>query len=82
MPVERLSKRQDSALFVLEALIVLGLFWADIHHWRHIVIFSKTPYLLVLGWISLRVRGVTWSSVGFSRPSRWGAYSLTELLLG
>jgi len=73
MPVERLSKRQDSALFVLEALIVFGLFWADIHHWRHIVIFSKTPYLLVLGWISLRVRGVTWSSVGFSRPSRWGS---------
>src|SRR5580700_6777406 len=71
MPVERLSKRQDSALFVLEALIVFGLFWADIHHWRRVVIFSKTPYLLVLGWISLRLRAVSWSSVGFSLPTNW-----------
>jgi len=71
MPMGRLSKRRDSSLFVLEALIVFGLFWADIHHWRHVVLFSKTPYLLVLGWISLRVRGVTWSSIGFSRPTRW-----------
>ena len=67
----RLTRRRDGALFLLEALIVFGLFWADIHHWRHVVIFSKTPYLLVLGWISLRLRGVSWSSVGFSRPTSW-----------
>jgi uncharacterized protein len=67
----QLTKRQDGALFLLETLIVFGLFWADIHHWRHVVILSKTPYLLVLGWISLRLRGVSWSSVGFSRPPNW-----------
>jgi uncharacterized protein len=71
MPMERLSERWDRALFFTEALIVFGLFWADIHHWRHVVLFSKTPYLLVLGWISLRVRSVTWSSIGFSPPTRW-----------
>ncbi|WP_158786951.1 CPBP family intramembrane glutamic endopeptidase [Granulicella sp. L46] len=71
MSTERLSQWQDRTFFFLEALIVFGLFWADIHHWRHVVIFSKTPYLLVLGWISLRVRGVTWSSIGFSRPTSW-----------
>ena len=57
MSTERLSQWQDRTFFFLEALIVFGLFWADIHHWRHVVIFSKTPYLFVLGWISLRVRG-------------------------
>jgi len=73
MSTERLSQWQDRTFFFLEALIVFGLFWADIHHWRHVVIFSKTPYLFVLGWISLRVRGVTWSSIGFSRPTSWRA---------
>jgi membrane protease YdiL (CAAX protease family) len=71
MVKERLSRRQDDALFVLEALIVFGLFWADIHHWRHVVVISKTPYLLVLGWISLRIRGVSWSSIGLTRPVSW-----------
>jgi len=67
----RLTRRKDGALFLLEVLIIFGLFWADIHNWRHVVIFSKTPYLLALGWISLRLRGVSWSSVGFSRPTNW-----------
>jgi len=79
---ERLSKRKDSALFLLEALIVFGLFWADIHHWRHVVLFSKTPYLLVLGWISLRVRGVSWKSIGFTRPASWRSVVVWGLVAG
>jgi membrane protease YdiL (CAAX protease family) len=68
---KRLSQRQDIAFFVLEALIIFTLFWADIHHWRHVVVFSKTPYLLILGWISLRLRGFSWKSIGFTRPTNW-----------
>ena len=71
MTEKRLTKRQDISLFILEALIIFTLFWADIHHWRHVVIFSKTPYLLVLGWISLRIRGVSCKSIGFTRPTNW-----------
>ena len=82
MTTERLSKRKDSALFLLEALIVFGLFWADIHHWRHVVLFSKTPYLLVLGWISLRVRGVSWKSIGFTRPASWRSVVVWGLVAG
>jgi hypothetical protein len=38
----------------IEFAIVAGLFVADVYH--HIF-FSKTPYLFLLGWISLRLRG-------------------------
>lgn len=78
----RLNRRQDGALLLLEALIVFGLFWADIHHWRHVVIFSKTPYLFVLGWVSLRLRGISWNSVGFSRPTNWSSVLFWGLAAG
>jgi membrane protease YdiL (CAAX protease family) len=32
---------------------------------------SRTPFLLVLGWISLRLRGLGWRDVGFRRPRNW-----------
>ncbi len=32
---------------------------------------SKTPFLLALGWLSLRLRGLGWRSVGFARPRNW-----------
>jgi hypothetical protein len=41
-------------LFLAEVAIVAGLFIADAYH--HIF-FSKTPYLFLLGWASLRLRG-------------------------
>jgi membrane protease YdiL (CAAX protease family) len=79
----------DSALptrwpvaFLLEALIVAFLFWADIHRWRHVVIFSKTPYLLVLGWISLRLRNMTWRQVGMAAPTNWPRTLLVALIAG
>jgi hypothetical protein len=72
MTTERVSRRLDVTLFLLEALIIFALFWADIHHWHHVVFISKTPYLLVLGWISLRIRGVSWASIGLAHPgSLW-----------
>lgn len=36
-----------------------------------LVPLSRTPFLLVLGWISLRLRGLGWRDVGFVRPRRW-----------
>ncbi|HYM00772.1 MAG TPA: type II CAAX endopeptidase family protein [Blastocatellia bacterium] len=44
-----------------ELLIVALIFLADE---RHLIPFSKTPFLLVLGWISLRLRGMRWRAVG------------------
>jgi membrane protease YdiL (CAAX protease family) len=69
------SWRQRSWLAAIEFAIVAAIFVADIHH--HIF-FSKTPYLFLLGWVSLRLRGLRWKDVGFARPPRWG----TALLVG
>lgn len=50
---------------VIVALIVIVAYLADF------LPFSETPFLFLLGWISLRLRGVGWPSVGFKRPASW-----------
>jgi len=62
-----------------EFAIVAGLFYADVHH--HIYI-SKTPYIFVLGWASLRLRGLKWKDVGFARPRNWGRALLLGVAIG
>ncbi len=61
--------RDSLTPLLVELAIVAGLFVADVYH--HIF-FSKTPYLFLLGWASLRLRGMTWKDVGFARPKSWG----------
>jgi len=48
--------------------IVALVFVADSHH---LIYVSKTPYLLLLGWISLRLRKLRWKDAGFSRNRSW-----------
>jgi len=63
------QQRRDSVrLLMAEIAIIAGLFVADVYH--H-VLLSKTPYLFLLGWASLRVRGLRWKDVGFARPRSW-----------
>src|SRR5205807_2455939 len=45
--------------------------------YRRLLPISKTPYLFLLGWISLRWRGVRWKDVGLSLKSDW---PLTRIL--
>ena len=61
--------RDSLGLLLIEFALVAGLFVADVYH--H-VFFSKTPYLFLLGWASLRLRGMRWKDVGFARPKSWG----------
>jgi uncharacterized protein len=66
----------DSRLAVLlEAVAIAAVFLAD---WRHHIYFSKTPYLLALGWVSLRARGMRWRDVGLRIPPNWRR----QLLIG
>lgn len=37
-----------------------------------IVPISETPWLVAIGWLSLRMRGRSWKSVGLARPAGWG----------
>jgi uncharacterized protein len=69
------SWRQSKWLAVAELVIVGLIYWAD---FRHHIYFSKTPYLLLFGWISLRVRNLRWRDVGLTRFRNWK----TTLALG
>src|SRR5579864_5081899 len=73
------SKFSDRWLLVIELVIIAALFVADIYH--HIYV-SKTPYLFLLGWASLRLRGLRWKDVGFARPRGWGRAILIGVLTG
>jgi membrane protease YdiL (CAAX protease family) len=71
---------RDSRLLVaVEFAIVAALFVADVYH--H-VFFSKTPYLFLLGWASLRLRGMRWRDVGFSQPRHWRTAFLVGIVAG
>src|SRR3981081_3146368 len=72
------GERDSRWLALLEFAVIGALFVADVYH--HIF-FSKTPYLFLLGWISLRLRGLRWKDVGFARP-RSGAVAAGLGVLG
>lgn len=67
--------RQSKWLILVELAAVALIFIADYHH---LIPVSKTPFLLLLGWVSLRVRRLRWRDVGFSRNRSWA----TTLTLG
>jgi membrane protease YdiL (CAAX protease family) len=52
----------------VELGIVALIFLADE---KHLIPLSKTPFLLALGWISLRLRGLRWRDVGLTRNRSW-----------
>ena len=60
--------RQSKWLAVAELAVVALIFWAD---FRHRIFFSKTPYLLLFGWILLWVRKLRWRDIGLSWFRNW-----------
>src|SRR3954451_18853109 len=67
--------RASVSLALVEFVLVGLIFYADYIKWIPI---SKTPELLLLGWISLRLRTLRWRDVGLSRDK----ISLRILLVG
>jgi uncharacterized protein len=67
--------RDDRWLVLVEFAVVVAIYMARQHH---ILKVSATPYLLLLAWISLRLRKVQWKQIGFTRYRTWA----TTLLLG
>ncbi len=66
-----LGWRSSRWLTAFELAIVAFIFFADAYRWHHVIFFSKTLYLLALGWISLRLRGLRWKSIGFRLYRGW-----------
>jgi len=54
---------RSKVLFASELLVIAGVFYLD---YRGILPVSKTPYLFLLGWISLRIRSLRWRNVGLN----------------
>jgi membrane protease YdiL (CAAX protease family) len=55
-------------VIAVELTSIAAVFVADAYH---LILFSKTPYLLALGWLSMRLRGQRWRDIGLSFPSNW-----------
>ena len=70
---------ESRLLALCEFIIVILIFIADFYH---LIPLSKTPFLLLLGWISLRLRRVGWKGVGLRRPSKWSTALIAGLLGG
>lgn len=62
--------RQSRGLILIELTLVILIFIADE---QGLVPVSKTPFLVLLGWISLRLRGRRWRDMGFGRYRSWAA---------
>jgi uncharacterized protein len=67
--------RDNRWLALVEFAVVVAIYVARQHH---ILKVSATPYLLLLAWISLRLRKVQWKQIGFTRYRTWAM----TLLLG
>ena len=73
------SWRDSKWLAIVEFLLVGLIFYAD--H-RKLLPISKTPELLLLGWISLRVRKLGWRAVGLIRYRTWPMTIAIGVVLG
>jgi membrane protease YdiL (CAAX protease family) len=70
------SLLRDNKLLIIAELIIALLIVAA--YLVGLIPSSETPFLFLLGWLSLWLRGTGWSAVGLKRPARWGH----TLLLG
>ena len=76
MAADRDASWRDSKWLALAEFVLVAAIFVGRQH--HILKVSATPYLFLLAWISLRVRGLRWKNVGFKRYRHWA----TTLLLG
>ncbi len=66
-------------LAAVEFAVVGLIFFLD---WRHLIPFSKTPFLLLLAGVSMRVRGVKWRDIGFVRYRNWQVTLIFGIVAG
>lgn len=74
------SLLRDNKLLVIAeliiALLIMVVYLADF------IPLSATPFLLLLGWLSLWLRGSGWRAVGLKRPARWRHTLLLGIAVG
>jgi hypothetical protein len=65
-----------AAELLLASALVIG---ANVYD---VVPVSETPWLVMLGWLSLRLRGLTWQALGLRRPRNWITTTAVALVAG
>lgn len=68
------SRIRAAAELVVALALVLGANLFDL------IPVSETPWLVLVGWLSLRQRGLRWRSVGLRRPPSWKTTVAVALL--
>jgi membrane protease YdiL (CAAX protease family) len=66
-------------LLPLELALIAAIFWGDEAGY---VPLSKTPFLFLVAWGSLRLRGLRWRDVGLALPERWWPIAAIGLAWG
>lgn len=74
------SLLRDNKLFIAAELIIALLI--IVAYLANLIPFSETPFLFLLGWFSLWLRGIGWRAVGFKRPARWSRTLLLGIAVG
>ena len=80
--------RQGRWLVLVELLLIAVVFLAESIHVipsfvrvSHFTIpIGKIPFLVLLGWVSLRLRGLRWRDVGMAKKRSWGSIFAIGLL--
>ncbi len=63
--METAVKRLRPELLPIELALIAGIFWADEAGY---IPLSKTPFLLIVAWGSMWLRGVSWRDAGLRLP--------------
>jgi CAAX protease family protein len=66
--MEATVPRLRPGLLAIELALIAAVFWGDEAGY---VPLSKTPFLLLIAWASLRLRGLSWRDVGLRIPANW-----------
>jgi hypothetical protein len=81
LPPWRQSLRNSRPMIVLDLALVAVVFAGVHYHWGFIV-FSRTPYLLALAWISMRLRGISWRDLGLRFDLGWQRLIMVGIAAG
>lgn len=73
------NNRLLPGLLPVEIALVAAIFWADE---LGFVPLSKTPFLLLVAWGSMRLRGITWRDAGLVLPRRWPRLAAIGVVAG
>ena len=77
--MENATSRLRPGLLPLELGLIAAVFWADQAGYAPL---SKTPFLFLIAWVSLRLRGLRWRDVGLRLPQHWKRLAATGFAWG